>query len=415
MSATSPDSLSLRIMTYSQDGLGLGHMRRTSLIAARLLQLCPDATVLTLSDSQLGQFFHNSPRHDYVKLPSIVKLGPGHWRAANLALTFDHVLKLRQQLIAEALLAFQPHLLLVDHMPHGAMGELMPALATLKRRGAATKVVLGLRDILDAPPVIQQRWTSEGAYQAVLDYYDLVLVYGMAEVFDLAEQYSFPPTIAGRLRYCGYVCDPERPRAVKSLRRRLIGADPNIQLIVATAGGGADAYPMLRGLLDALPTVAARQQCRLLLVTGPFMPPEQRADLKKRAQGLPVTIYSAYEDNRTLLAAADVVVGMAGYNTSVETLQAGKPAILIPRRGPSAEQRLRTRLFTAQGWVDSVDPDELSADTLAPLLLDCLVRSSPLPSVQQPDLNGLQMTANYLLQLLEIDPPIRSAQVAVAV
>lgn len=401
MSANFPVPPALRIMTYSQDGLGLGHMRRTSLIAAQLLQLCPDATVLTLSDSQLGQFFHNSPQHDYIKLPSIVKLGPGHWRAASLALAFDQVHELRQQLIREALLTFQPHLLLVDHMPHGAMGELLPALAMLKHTGAATSVVLGLRDILDAPAVIQERWRAEGAYQAISDYYDRVLVYGMPEVFDLAEQYCFPPEITSRLRYCGYVCDPEKPRSAKTLRRRLLaGADPAAQLIVATAGGGADAYPMMRSLLDALPIVVARQRCRLLLVAGPFMPPDQRADLKKRAQGLPVTLYAAYEDNRSLLAAADVVVGMAGYNTSVEMLQAGKPTIMIPRRGPSAEQRMRTRLFAEKGWVEVVDPDELSADHLASVLLDCLVRDPQPPGGQAPDLNGLQATALHLLQLL---------------
>ena len=49
--------LPLRMVTYSQDGLGLGHMRRTHSIVSTFLQAHPDASVLTLSDSQLGQFF----------------------------------------------------------------------------------------------------------------------------------------------------------------------------------------------------------------------------------------------------------------------------------------------------------------------------------------------------------------------
>src|SRR5687767_9578242 len=114
-----------RIATYSQDGLGLGHMRRTHLIANQFLELRPDGCVLTLSDSQLGQFFTLAPNHDYVKLPSIVKDGPGNWRAANLSLPFDEVLDLRKELICRAVLNFQPQILLVDHMPHGAMGELL--------------------------------------------------------------------------------------------------------------------------------------------------------------------------------------------------------------------------------------------------------------------------------------------------
>ena len=88
-----------RIAIYSQDGLGLGHMRRTNSIAYQVLQLRPDAGVITLSDLQLGQFFQTAQNHDYVKLPSIVKAGVGDWRAANLPFAFSDVLQLRTELI----------------------------------------------------------------------------------------------------------------------------------------------------------------------------------------------------------------------------------------------------------------------------------------------------------------------------
>ena len=65
-----------RIMMYSQDGLGLGHMRRTSSIANQIAQVRSDAAILTMADSQLGQFFETSKNHDYLKLPSILKAGP---------------------------------------------------------------------------------------------------------------------------------------------------------------------------------------------------------------------------------------------------------------------------------------------------------------------------------------------------
>jgi predicted glycosyltransferase len=391
--------ISPRIMTYSQDGLGLGHMRRTNSIATQFLRFCPGATVLTLSDSPLGQFFQNSANHDYVKLPSIVKVGPGNWRASNLSLPFADVHELRQQLIRSALLRFRPHIFLVDHMPHGAMGELLPALAALKEANVSTKVVLGLRDILDAPEVVERRWAVEGAFDAIEQYYDRVLIYGMREVFDMAEQYHFLPTIAQRLCYCGYVCSPQATKYSKVLRRKLLNGS-EAKLVVAMAGGGADAYPMMRGLLDALPVVLGRQRCRLVLVAGPFMPAEQRADLKRRGHHLPVRIFDSVDDSHSFLEAADVVVAMAGYNTSMEILRSGKPAILIPRRGPSAEQRMRARLFATQQWVEMVDPDELGVDTLVPLLLDCLMREPGRYARQHPDLDGVQETAQQLLTLL---------------
>lgn len=398
-----------RIATYSQDGLGLGHMRRTHLIARQLLHLCPTASVLTLSDSQLGQFFTPAPNHDYVKLPSIVKDGPGQWRATNLNLPFAAVSALRQELICQTVLSFRPHLLLVDHMPHGAMGELLPTLAALRASGAETKVVLGLRDILDAPQVVQQRWQVEGAYDAVERYYDRVLVYGMKELFDLAAQYRFSPRLARRLHYCGYVGELTAPAGAHPAKKSpgalirakyLRGAQACAQLIVAMAGGGADAYPMMRTLLDALPAIQQRHHALLLLITGPFMPADLRADLKARAQGLPAQIITAVDDSATFLQAADLVVAMAGYNTSVEILQSGKRALLIPRRGPSAEQRTRTRLFAERGWIDMLDPDELAADTLAHLVVKNLSLGSAVMTAQPPKLDGVQAAAAALLALL---------------
>lgn len=403
-----------RIATYSQDGLGLGHMRRTHSIASQFLRLRPDASVLTLSDSPLGQFFTPTPNHDYLKLPSIVKDGPGQWRATNLALPFADISELRQDLICRAVLGFRPDILLVDHMPHGAMGELLPTLEALRTSGAATKVVLGLRDILDAPAIVQNRWQVEGAYDAVEQYYDQVLVYGMREVFDLAEQYQFSPQIADRLHYCGYACAPEtKPApsracvknahgtAASTIRAKFLrGAHAAAKLIVAMAGGGADAYPLMRTLIDALPTIQRHQSSLLLLITGPFMPPNLRADLQKRAHGLPVRIISTVDDCYSFMQAADLVVAMAGYNTTVEILQTGRRAILIPRRGPSAEQRTRTRLFAERGWIDMIDPDDLSVDALATMTIKSLSQGATIVTPNRPNLQGVQVAAEQLLSLL---------------
>ncbi|MEZ4864420.1 MAG: glycosyltransferase [Caldilineaceae bacterium] len=400
-----------RVAIYSQDGLGLGHMRRTSAIATQFLRLRPDASILTLSDSQLGQFFPMAPNHDYLKLPSIVKRGPGDWHAARLALPFAEVHKLRRQLIKQALLTFAPHLFLVDHMPHGTMGELLPALSALKSSGARTKVVLGLRDILDAPQVVQERWQVEGAAQAVEKYYDLVLIYGMREVFDLAHHYKFSPQIAARLRYCGYVCPPINERRLDAIPNNWLATQSaGAKSIVAMAGGGADAYPMMRALVDALPIVEQQHRCTLLLITGPFMPVAEQNDLLQRAQGRPIQVISAVEDTYSYLQAADLVVAMAGYNTTVETLQSGKRAIMIPRRGPSAEQRLRTQLFAAQGWLEMLDPDELSGPALAQLILNNLDQSTVTPPALVPDLQGVEKSAEQLLALLRTPTAVNGSR-----
>ncbi len=69
-----------RLLIYSQDGFGLGHQRRTTLLANEFLARRPGASVLTVSDSPLGKFFKSAAGHDYCKLPSVQKVGPGDWR-----------------------------------------------------------------------------------------------------------------------------------------------------------------------------------------------------------------------------------------------------------------------------------------------------------------------------------------------
>jgi predicted glycosyltransferase len=398
----SNNSRSPRIMMYSQDGFGLGHMRRTTSIARQILSTRPDACVLTVADSRLGQFFETVPHQDYIKLPSVVKVGPGTWRAVDMPLPFEEVHAMRQDLIRSAVLTFRPHVFLVDHMPHGAMGELLPALAALKGSGADTQVVLGLRDILDAPEVVQRRWQIEGAYDAIERYYDKVLVYGERQIYDMAAHYNLSPTIVDRMRYTGYICTPDQARYPARARAKyLANAAPDTKLIVVMAGGGADAYPMMRACLDALPTIRAQQPVTMMLNTGPFMPTELRRDLQTRARGIPgAQVAISVNDTLSYLEAADLVVAMCGYNTTMELLRSRRPAILIPRAGPSAEQRTRARLFAEQGWVKMLDPDDPGADLLAEMALASLRGDHPSPIGARPNLEGLTTATNELLDFL---------------
>lgn len=404
-----------RLLIYSQDGQGLGHLRRTSAIAAEFLRACPDACVLTVSDSPLGTFFGIAPNQDYLKLPSLVKTGAGVWHSLSLPLPSNELLALRRDLICSAALSFRPDIVLVDHMPHGALGELLPTLDAL--RSTPAKLVLGLRDILDAPHVVRRRWRAEGAYATVEEHYDLVLVYGSRAVFDVAAQYAWTGVAANRLVYCGYVCTPGAARSAGRIRAKCLAlatgtADKTTRrrngkaaareprLVVAMAGGGADAYPLMDALIDAFPKIQASHRCALAIITGPFMPAAKRRDLQARAQGLPIKVRKSASDIPSYIEAADVVVGMAGYNTTAEILRIGTPAVLVPRAGPSAEQRMRARLFEERGWVHVVDPDDLSPATLADAVLDAL---SSEPAAEGPDLAGLEVAVGEILSLLEAD------------
>ena len=388
-----------RLLIYSQDGIGLGHLRRTTLLATEFLRARPGASTLTISDSPLGQFFTTEGGHDYLKLPSIRKAAPGDWHPVSLRASFDNVLGLRRELIRAAVVDFQPDVMLVDHMPHGAMGELVPALHALA--GRAVRVVLGLRDILDAPEVIRDRWNAEGAYEAVERHYDDVLVYGSRELFDVSELYGWPSRLAGRLRYCGYVCSPPSRKLTRALRTRHLRGAPDGQLILATAGGGGDAFRLFDTLVEAVPGLRAVYPLGVVIITGPFMPPEEQKALTRRGRQMGITVLRTVSDMASYIAAADLVVAMAGYNTTAEILSSGTPALLVPRNGPSAEQRTRARLFAEHGWVRWLPPESLQPEALSEAVLGCLADPARPGPGNHPDLRGRQVAARHLLAALD--------------
>ena len=382
-----------RLLIYSQDGLGLGHQRRTTHVANEFLRAHPGASVLTMSDSPLGRFFTPSGAHDYLKLPSLRRAGPGLWRPLSLASPFDDVLALRRDLIRVAAQRFRPDVLLVDHhMPNGLMGELVPALEAVRTTPA--RVVLGLRDILDAPETVQRRWRLEGAFEAIERHYDDVLVFGSREVYDLAAEYDWPEAAAKRLRYCGYVGAAPSPTSAAEIRRIYLREETG-PLVLALGGGGADAYPLFDALLRSVSALLARQQCTFVLITGPFLPKAERLRLLSRARDLPVHVLTRVDDSAPYVGAADLVVAMAGYNTAVEILSQKTPALLVPRSGPSAEQQLRARSFAERGWVHWLPPDQLTAQALAAAAGTILAGSVPTPT-DAPDLGGREVVVERL-------------------
>jgi len=386
---------------YSQDGFGLGHMQRTSSIAWEIYRLHEEASILTFSDSQLGQFFPISPHHDYIKLPSIAKDGPGNWKATHLSMSFPEILHLRKQLLSHVLLNYAPDIFLVDHMPHGAMGELLPALEAMKHSRFHTRVILGLRDILDSPEVTINRWRVEGAYDAIDRYYARILVFGMKDVYNVVEKYQMSEGNASKVFYCGYVTNLATANNAHTLRARYLANKPvDTRLIVVMAGGGADAYPIMSTLINALPKVLEHQKCVVAVITGPFMPAELIADLNRRAEQLPIYMMESVHDSLSHISAADLVISMAGYNTSVEILRMRRSAIMIPRAGPSAEQRTRARLFADKHWVDMIDPDELTPKKLAQRISYHFKHPVEANQNDPPNLNGASAAAALTLSVL---------------
>jgi predicted glycosyltransferase len=76
------------------------------------------------------------------------------------------------------------------------------------------------------------------------------------------------------------------------------------------------------------------------------------------------------------------------------------PAILIPRAGPSAEQRTRARLFAEKQWVGMIDPDELTPEFLAECIASQLKHPNVVKPSTLPNLSGAAVAAKHTLAVL---------------
>lgn len=340
------------VLMYSPDSIGLGHMRRNSAIAAGLSKELPGISNLLLVGSSAGAYFDLPPGTDCIKLPSILKTGRNEWTPKSLNVSRDVARSLRSGLIVETVDAFAPDVFLVDHVPSGLWDELVPALRKVKSANQGTKLVLGLRDILGAPDEIRSRWEAESIYDLIDEYYDQILIYGSEEIYDAARHYGLASRFADRITYCGFI-HFARSQMNRCEARRNLNLD-NRLAVTMTAGGGHDAFPIMEFVLQSMAGMSFHGQ-HFTIITGPLMPEKDRSKIETLAAAIGATVIVSTPHVQTHLAASDVIITMGGYNTMMEAAATGVPTIVIPRTGPSAEQRIRAQLFHGKGLARYVD------------------------------------------------------------
>jgi predicted glycosyltransferase len=386
-----------RILIYSQDGFGLGHLRRNLNICIQIKKRCPKASCLIIADSPVAPFFKLPSNCDFIKIPTIVKVDTGIWRPDRLPMSERELMAIRTDIIRNVTSSYQPDIFLVDHMPHGALGELAEPLQILKAQSPKTKVILGIRDILGAPEVIRRQWNSEGAFAAIAAYYDAVFIYGCTDVFDVIAQYDFPAALVDKARYCGYVCREDAGIALPIKSQPQPAAENPGKFILVTGGGGADASFFMDQFIDAVRLLHPDLRFHALITTGPFMHKDQRAHLRQKTQNLPIAVSWSGDDSIRHLRRADLVISMAGYNTISEIMHFRKNAIVVPRAGPSAEQSIRSRLMSERGLFSTIHPTRLTADNLSEMIWQKLHNGRGMNEALLPNLHGASRVAAQVL------------------
>ncbi len=369
---TSPNR---RILIYSHDTFGLGHLRRCQAIAHSLVGTYSSLSVIILSGSPIIGSFDFRSRVDFVRVPGVIKLRDGDYTSLNLHIDIDQTLKIRGSIIEHTADVFEPEIFIVDKEPTGLLGEVLPTLKLLKSRG--TKLVLGLRDVLDDPEILQLEWERKGAYE-VLDLYDEIWVYGKREIYDPLVGLPIADNVREKVRFTGY------------LRRKMTASSvyqptpfDEERYILVTPGGGGDGVELVDWVMKAYES-QTRPLYPALIVLGPFMANANQQEFFERAEQLyNVEVISFTSHLEQLIDQAIAVVGMGGYNTFCEILSFDKPALIVPRIVPRREQAVRAAYAEEAGLVSVLPIDDYpDVDRMADALAD-------LPEQPHPSAAGL--------------------------
>ncbi len=399
----------MRLMVYSHDAFGLGNLRRMLSICEYLLKNPSNLSILLVSGSPMLQAFRLPKGLDYIKLPCLNRGESGTLAAKYLGTELEETLRWRSHLIHSAALHFKPDVLLVDKKPYGIQQELTATLQYLDAHLPETKKVLLLRDILDSPVKTIREWKQLGYYEAIQSWYDQVLVVGMAELFDVAQEYQFPLPVAKQVRYCGYIRKSAHGLNRSELRW-FLRIKPSEKVVLVTPGGGEDGYPLVKAYLAGLKHLPSQVKLRSVILCGPEMPLSQQQDIQKQALQCPGVDVQVFTDNLLgYLDAADAVVSMGGYNTLTEVLSLKKRTVVVPRITPSQEQLIRAERFMRKGLIRAIHPDHLQPKTLMQAVMAQL-GDRVTPSLEL-DFNGLPNIADQLSNLL-VYPPDREPALA---
>ena len=242
----------------------------------------------------------------------------------------DEIRRERKKTIYSLMEKLQPDLFIVELYPFGRSmfgSELEPLLAEIREgRLGRVRTICSLRDILvekKDPSAYEKR-----VIQKLNRHFDALLIHSDPEILRLEETFSRVADIEIPTVYTGFITQQTDAANGKRLRRELALSSTQ-KFIVASAGGGRSGYRLLTSVIDACELLRDRLPVRLEVFTGPFMENEEFRNLTARTSaGFRIRRYT----KRFLdyLYAADLSVSLAGYNTCMNLLVTGVPALVYP-------------------------------------------------------------------------------------
>ncbi|WP_026381646.1 glycosyltransferase family protein [Afifella pfennigii] len=374
----------MRALIWAQNLLGTGHAVRAGAIAQALSRTGAEVTLVTGSPLPASM---RTEHIDIVTLPAA--------RAADTS--FSAILDERGERVDEAWWArrrdillqaarqAKPDILLTEAFPlarRAFSAELLPLIAACRELCDRCFIAASIRDILVRKPAAKEAAMADLA----LAHYDAILVHADPALVRLEASFGAAERLAPLIHYTGYIANGASAKAEPGLGENEV---------IVSAGGGAVGRKILAAALQARAFSGEAGKLTWRILAGANLP---QSDFARLAEAAPagIIVERARPDFPELLNRARLSVSQAGYNTVVDILAAGVPAVVVPfAEGSETEQTQRAALLTDKGLAVALTEAELSPSRLARAVDAAMALTPETASIR---LGGAQETARLLVQ-----------------
>ncbi|AMJ61873.1 glycosyltransferase family protein [Bosea sp. PAMC 26642] len=263
----------------------------------------------------------------------------------------------RETMLAALAGEFRPDVVVTEHFPFGRRqlaDEFLELIAAARAANPNVLVLSSIRDVLVTPRADR---VAE-AHRRVVEHFDGVLVHGEERFLPLEASWPVSGELRGRLHYTGYlegtrppVAQSPHPEEVASETRTLSapqdeGFGGRGDILVSGGGSGA-AMPLFSLCIEAARLMGSARSWRLLAGRGLGQDAFDR--LCDFAPGH-VSVEWSRPDFPALLSTCGLSISQAGYNTVLDLVAAGRPAIVVPfDAGGETEQAIRAQAMADAG------------------------------------------------------------------
>lgn len=386
-----------KIMFYCQYLSGMGHLVRSSEIVRSLTK---KFQVYFITGGPLIPGFELPPQVEVIRLPTLW-LEAGEFTVGDSPFSVEEIKEARKNILIAECDRIKPDCLITEFFPfgrHKLLFELLPLVEHIKATSPNTKIVSSLRDVIGKETDSQEAETICGLMN---QYFDLLLFHADARFQTFADSFARYSQIKAEVIHTGFVT--QLPNFTFDDSSKFWGeANVDTVKIIASIGGGRIGFELLETLIESSDILNQKLLHMMRIFTGPFMPLDKIEKLRNLAgdrDRIQIETYTPHllEYMRT----ADLSVSLSGYNTTMNVLTTGIPAVVVPigHECQDREQLHRMQKLEKLGIATGIHPQNLTPLHLAQKIITRL-NSKTLSHSQKFDLQGAENTAIFLHNFL---------------